>query len=180
MTGAVGKVYSEALFGLALDESCTDRVFDELMALDTVWRENPQLSKLLAAPTLTLEQKHGVLEKCFGGRVSDIVYNFLFVITDKGRAGYLCEIASAYKAKQYELKNIADADVTTSIPLTEAMRVRLKDKLEKTYGKTVLLHEHVDPSIMGGAVVKYGDTLLDGSVKTELANIGKRLRGTIA
>lgn len=180
MTGSVGKVYSEALFELAVGQNISDSVFNELSMLDRLWRDNPELPKLLSAPTISAEQKHDVLINCFEGKISDLVLKFLFVITEKKRAGFMHEICEAYKAKQYELKNIAEVTVTTSIPLNDTLRSKLIDKLQKTYGKTIILHENVDESIMGGAVVKYGGTLLDGSVRNELANIGKRLKGTIA
>ena len=78
------------------------------------------------------------------------------------------------------MKNIAEVKVTTSVPLSENLRTKLKAKLEAVYKKTVILTECVDPKIMGGIVLNYGNTMLDGSVKGKLEAIQKQIKGVIA
>lgn len=180
MTGAVGKVYSEALFELAAEQNCAEQVFNELEALKAVWRDNPGLSKLLCAPTVGIGEKLAAVENIFKGRASDIVYNFICVITEKNRGAYLPEIADSYKEKWYDASGIAEVTVASCKPLTAAMRKKLVKKLEAVYKKKIILTEKVDKTLIGGIVVKYGDTMLDGSVKTRLDNMQKQISGIIA
>lgn len=179
MTGAE-KIYSEAVFELAKEQSCADAIKDELDALAVVFKDNPELPKLLTAPTVTLNEKLDVVKNIFGGKVSELTYNLLCVTTEKGRAAIIPDVAEDYKNRWYEMKNIAEVKVTTSVPLSENLRAKLKAKLEAVYKKTVILTESVDPSIMGGIVLNYGNTLLDGSVKAKLDAIQKQIKGVIA
>ncbi|MBP1561104.1 MAG: ATP synthase F1 subunit delta [Oscillospiraceae bacterium] len=179
MTGAE-KIYSEAVFELAKEQSCADAIKDELDALAVVFKDNPELPKLLTAPTVTLDEKLDVVKNIFGGKVSELTYNLLCVTTEKGRAAIIPDVAEDYKNRWYEMKNIAEVKVTTSVPLSENLRAKLKAKLEAVYKKTVILTESVDPSIMGGIVLNYGNTLLDGSVKAKLDAIQKQIKGVIA
>lgn len=179
MTGAE-KIYSEAVFELAKEQSCADTIKDELDALAVVFKDNPELPKLLTAPTVTLNEKLDVVKNIFGGKVSELTYNLLCVTTEKGRAAIIPDVAEDYKNRWYEMKNIAEVKVTTSVPLSENLRAKLKAKLEAVYKKTVILTESVDPSIMGGIVLNYGNTLLDGSVKAKLDAIQKQIKGVIA
>lgn len=180
MTGAVGKVYSEALFELAAEQNCAEQVFNELEALKAIWRDNPELSKMLCTPTIGIGEKLASAEKIFKGRVSDMVYNFICVITEKNRGASLPEIADSYKEKWYEASGIAEVTVTSCKPLSAAMREKLVKKLEAVYKKKIILTEKVDETLIGGIVVKYGDTMLDGSVKTRLDNMQKQISGIIA
>lgn len=180
MSGSVGKVYSEAVFELASEQGCAETVFDELCSLKTIWQENPGLGKLLGAPTVGKEEKLKITEKIFKGRLSDTVYNFLCVITEKNRAQYLPAIADAYKEKWYEASNIAEVTVTSAEPLTTELKNKLIKKFESVYGKKVILNEKTDSSLMGGIVLSYGNTQLDGSVKTRLDTLQKQIKGTIA
>jgi F-type H+-transporting ATPase subunit delta len=180
MTGSVGKIYSEAIFELASENDCAESVFEELKALKDVWKNNPELAKMLGTPTISTGDKLKVTERVFKGRVSDMVYNFLCVITEKNRAGYLPAIADAYKEKWYEASKIAEVTVTTSKPLTSELRDKLVKKLEGVYDKKIILEEKLDSSLIGGIVVNYGNTMLDGSVKSRLDAVQKQIKGIIA
>ncbi len=180
MTGSIGKVYSEAIFELAVEQNCAETVFNELESLKTIWSENPGFAKILDAPTVGIDEKLGMTEKIFKGKVSDIVYNFICVMTEKNRADFLPEIADAYKERWYDLSGIAEVTVTTSVPLSAALRDKLLKKLESVYKKKVILKEKTDSSLIDGMVINYGDTMLDGSLKTRLETIQKQIKGTIA
>lgn len=180
MTGTVEKVYSEAVFELAKEQSRTDEIKDELASLAVVFNDNPELGKLLSAPTVGIGEKLDIVEKLFKGRVSDTSYNLLCVVTEKGRARLIPAIVEDYKNRWYEMKNITEVKVTTSVPLSDSLKAKLKAKLEKVWGKSVILTETVDPDIMGGIVVNYGNTMMDGSVKSKLEAIQKQIKGVIA
>lgn len=180
MTGRVGKVYSEAVFELAKEQGIADTVKEELDALAEIFASTPDLGKFLTVPTVTIEEKLGVIEKAFKGKISDTSYNLLCVTAENGRAALIPEIAEDYKERWYELKNIAEVKVTTSIPLSDTLRIKLKSKLESVMKKTVILTEKTDPSIMGGIILSYGNTMTDGSVRSKLDALQKQIKGVIA
>lgn len=180
MTGKAEKVYSEAVFELAKESNAADKIKEELDALAKIFEDAPELGKFLSAPTVTLEEKLSFLEKNFKGKLSEISYNLLCVATEKGRAELIPAIAEDYRNRWYEMKNIAEVRVTTSVPLGDVLRTKLKAKLEAVSKKTVVLIESVDPSIMGGIVINYGNTMMDGSVKSKLEAIQKQIKGVIA
>lgn len=180
MTGTVEKIYSEAVFELASEQKCADSIKEELEALAAVFKDNPELPKLLSAPTVTMSEKLSVIEKLFKGRISDMSYNLLCVTAEKGRARLIPDIAEDYKNRWYEMKNIAEIKVTSSVPLSDTLKAKLKAKLEKVYGKTVILTERVDETLMGGVVINYGNTMIDGSVKTKLEAVRKQINSVIA
>ncbi len=180
MAGSVGKIYSDALFELASEQNCTEAVFEELNGLKAVWKDNPELSKFLSSPIIGKGDKLSAVEKIFKGKVSDIVYNFICVITEKDRGNALSEIADAYKERWYNVSGIAEVTVTTSIPISTVLKDKLVKKLEKVYGRKIILAEKVDESIIGGIVISSKNTMLDGSVKTKLDTIQKQINGIIA
>jgi len=180
MAGSVGNVYSEALFELAAEQNCAEDMFNELMALKQVWKENPELGKLLKTPTLGVSERLESVEKIFKGKVSEQIYNFICVITEKSRADRLPEIADSFKEKWYEKSGIAEVTVTSSTPLSDETRKKLVKKLEKVYNKKILLEEKTDSSLIGGMKVSCGGVLMDGTVKTRLETLQKQIKGTIA
>lgn len=180
MTGSVEKVYSEALFELASEQKCTDTVNDELSSLAEIFRGNPEIAKMLGAPTVNSEDKLRFIENVFKGKISEITYNFLCLLTDKKRVQYLPSIADNFKIRFYEMKNIVEVKVTTSTPLNDILREKLKLKLESVYKKTIVIKETINPEILGGIIINYGNTMLDGSVKTRLDSMQKQIRNFIA
>ena len=180
MTGKIEKVYSEAVFELAKEKNLADELKNELDALAEIFDAAPELGRFLSAPTINFAEKLAVLEKTFKGKVSEISYNLLCVVTEKGRAALIPQIAEDYRNRWYEMKNIAEVKVTTSVPLGDSLRAKLKAKLESVMKKTVILTEKVDPAIMGGIVINYGNTMMDGSVKAKLEAVQKQIKGVIA
>ena len=180
MTGKAEKVYSEAVFELAKELGQTDEVKKELDALAEIFAAAPELGRFLSAPTITLDEKLSVLKNTFAGRISETSYSMLCVITEKGRATLVPAIAEDYRNRWYEMNNIAEVRVTTSVPLTENLRAKLKAKLETVMKKKIILTEKVDASIMGGMVINYGNTMTDGSVKAKLEALQKQIKGVIA
>ncbi len=180
MTGRVEKVYSEAVFELAKEQGNADKIKEELDALAEIFASAPEFGKFLTVPTVTIGEKLAVIEKTFKGKLSDISYNLLCVTAENGRSELIPEIAADYRERWYDMKNIAEVKVTTSIPLSDTLRIKLRSKLETVMKKTVILTEKVDPSIMGGIILNYGNTMTDGSVRSKLDALQKQIKGVIA
>lgn len=163
----VGKVYAEALFSLAREERKEQQVYEELNQAADLMLQNPGFSTLLDVPTLRTEERIEVLRKVIGD-APGITENFLCLLVEKHRFGRLSEIREAFNKQYHDAFGIAEVDVTTAVPLEEAQRSALKARLQKKLGKKIQLREHVDPSLVGGMTVQYGDTRMDNSLRTRM------------
>lgn len=175
MTGDVGKLYAQALFELSLEQNDLDDVYNDLMQCSKVFGDNPEFVSLLDSPVILKEEKHGIINKVFGSEPGT-VHDFICLVTDKNRIRYFCTIADEFNKLYDDYKGIKEMTVITSIPLKPEMKSRLLKKLEEKSGKTVKLKEVVDPSIIGGIVLKMGDSMIDGSVKGRLESISRQLK----
>ena len=180
MTGNIEKVYSEALFELAVENGTAEDVNRELAAVSEIFSANGELYEILSAPTVTDDEKTEMLTSIFGGRISDLTLDFLCLTAQKGRIRNLQGIADAFRELLYNKDGIVEVTVTTVKPLKSSQRDALKSKLEQKYGKKVIMAELTDPAVMGGVVIQCGDTLLDGSVRTKLDNMRRQLENVIA
>ena len=179
MTGDIGKVYSQALFEIALESGCLDEINSEMGQCRTVFEENPELIKLLASPVITFGEKAEVISlslisKIFGK--DGIIRDFICVVTQKGRISYFSEIAEEFTGKYNEHNNIVKMTAITSVALKSEQREKLIGKLEEKSGKKVILSEKIDPSILGGIIVEYDNSRIDNSVKGKLEAVAKQLK----
>ncbi|MBP3856987.1 MAG: ATP synthase F1 subunit delta [Ruminiclostridium sp.] len=170
MAGLVEKTYGDALFELILEET-PGKLSDakaELTAVNSIISDIPELIKLSKTPTVEKEEKLGLIESAFKGKLSDYIYNFLMVITEAGRLEYFGKITEYFGQRCNEHLGIAEITVVTCEPLTAKAKAELTAKMGKLLGKTIEMKEELDPSIIGGIVVKNGNTTLDGSVRARL------------
>jgi F-type H+-transporting ATPase subunit delta len=180
MAGSVEKVYASALLEIAAEDGSMKELDEELDALSGIFSANPELTEALCAPTIDDDEKISLIKSIFEGRISDISLNLLCVLAEKKRSGCLPGIAQEFRNGYYDAAGIAEAEVTTAVPLKDGARDKLKAKLEKKFGKTVILKEKVDPSIIGGMIVTSGGSMMDGSVATRLENMHKQIRDMVS
>ena len=170
MTGLVEKNYAEALFQVISEEQ-EDKLKDtlsELKAVKTVLDGCPDFIKLANTPTVEMSDKLSIIKDAFEGKVSQYVYNFIRVLCEAERLDRFDGILTCFTALYNEKLGIADIVVTTSVPLNDALREKIVKRMEQVTGKKISMTEKVDKSIIGGIVVNYGDTMIDGSVKARL------------
>lgn len=170
MAGLVEKTYGDALFELILEEDPGKLASakEELAAADSVISGVPELIKLSKTPTVEKDEKLGIIEAAFKGRLSEYIYNFLMVVTEAGRLDYFGKMTEYFGERCNEYLGIAEITVVTCQPLTEKARTDLSAKMGRLLGKKIVMKEEIDPSIIGGIVVKNGNTTLDGSVRARL------------
>lgn len=167
MTQTVGKVYAEALFLLAQEEHAEKQVYTDLNETADVISQNPEFAMLLDVPTLGTQERVAILRKVIGEE-NGITENFLCLLVEKHRFSRLGEIRSAFNKMYYDAFGMAEVFVTTAVPLEDAQRSALKEKLKKKLGKDIMLREDVDASLLGGMIVQYGDTRMDNSIRTRM------------
>ena len=167
--------YSKAMFLLAEEEGKLAEYGAELKALAEAVEATPELKAFLESPMIPHKAKQEAADKIFAGELSPMVMNFLRLLLDKQRVALLGEIEHQYENLSNEAQGILVADVTTARVISEALCDRLKAKLGELTGKTIKLRKHLDEKLIGGVVVRMGDTLVDGSLRSRMKALEAQL-----
>lgn len=171
MNDKAEKIYGDAFFSLCREEN-PDKLKDilgELTELSKIFSENPGFVKLMSTPTVSLEEKLSLLNEMIkAGNLSELTGNLLCVLCEKNRMSCFSGLVKHFKELYNDEFKLAEITVTTSDPLTDAMKKKIIDKMSKVIGRTVSLNEKVDKKLIGGIVIDYGSKRYDGSVKSRL------------
>ncbi|MFA7684524.1 MAG: F0F1 ATP synthase subunit delta [Syntrophales bacterium] len=171
-SSTIAKRYARAFFDIAAEENRYEAYYEELMKFSSIVQESGDLQEFLANPIFDNDDKRAVvktiLEKI---SLSGIAANFLNLLADKQRIGALPEIMVFYRELMDEALKKVRVQVKTAFPLSVELSGGLAKSLENLTGKQVEMTVEEDPSLLGGIVVKVGDTLYDGSIKSQLNNI---------
>jgi len=172
---AVVRRYARALFETANRAQVVDKVETDLRAVDQRLRSIPRIQRALRIPTVSAERKKHLLTTAFGDSVGPLTLRFLGLLVDHRRETVLGDIYAEYQRLANEARNILPVEVTAAVPLTDAERDQLGLALAQRTGKRVILNVNIDPALMGGVVLRMGDTIIDGSVRSRLAQLKSRL-----
>jgi len=172
----VAKRYGHALFELAHAQKVEQSVWDDLVALRQVLEKDSRFLDLLAAPQIPDEDKHKLAQNVLAGVSQAILRNFLLFLIDKRRAAYLLDIIADYGVRLDELQGVAEARITSAVPLTDDELKSIVARLERLSGKTVRHRLDVDPAILGGVIVIIGGEIIDHSVRHDLMRLRDSLR----
>lgn len=172
---AVVRRYARALFDTAVQKGLVDEVEGDLKAVDGVIRQLPQLQRAFKSPAVSDIQKKALLRKAFEGRVGPLTMRLLELVVDRGREDVLKDLYPEFHLLANQRRNIQPVEVSAAIPLTDMEREALAKSLAARTGKTIDLRVRVEPELMGGLVVRMGDTILDGSIRTRLSQLKDRL-----
>ena len=173
---ALAERYAGALVDVALANKQADLVKRELADFAALILESPELHAFLSNPSIARAAKHSAIEAIVARMgASRTLRNYLFVIVDQRRAGMLIEIEQAFSRLLDARRGITQAAVTSVTELTEQERAELGAVLEKLTGEKVQAQFTTDSALIGGAVVKIGSTIYDGSVRTQLERMRVRM-----
>lgn len=176
MAKLVSSTYGDALFELALEENRLDSMYEEIAAAKEVFLQNEELFKLLNHPKVVKDEKIAFIENVFKGRVSDEVMGFFYIIVTKDRYNDMIEIFDHFLHRVKEHKGIGTAHVTSAIVLSEEQKAAVEKRLlETTRYHSFEMDYIVDPSILGGLVIRIEDRVVDSSLKTQLDKLTKQL-----
>jgi len=165
----VAKKYSTALFNIVREKKLIDQAFGQFADLDRLLATDKSLLQFLLAPHILDQHKTALVRDVFGNRLEPLFLEFLLVLVQKHRIGFLHEIIEEFRMRVADARGILVAKITTAIPLNDGDRANLKARLAAKTGKTIEFEEKVDPSIIGGMIVILKDQIIDGSVKHELS-----------
>ena len=160
----LARKYGTAIFEIANEDNKLEEYGRELADVSQALFAQAELKDFLTNPQIQPEDKKQVLLRLLKDQVSPMMMNFLLLLVDKRRIVLLEAINDCYQELSNRAQGIIVADDTTAYELKAELRSRLSSKLESVTGKKVQLRTHQDQSIIGGVVVKIGDTRIDGSV----------------
>ena len=167
----IGTVYAKGLLGAAEKANQVTQVVDELESIVVdVLPQLPKLKLLLESPRVPMEVKEMVLNQSFSAG-SSVLLTFLKVVCRHGRFDCLRVISRTATALLQEQTGVVEVRVTTAELVPESMHEELKTKLGQILEKQVVIRTETDADILGGLVVRVGDTVFDGSVANQLSQI---------
>lgn len=172
----LAKRYARAFFDIAVEEGKIEDYGRELAAFASLIVQNKALQEFLANPIFELKSKKNVIEELLGRtQISGRTANFLRLLVDKQRINFLGEVENAYREFMDKSLKKVRVSVKTPYPLTSELEGALKQRVAEMTGKEVEMTVEDDASLIGGLIVRVGDTMYDGSIKTQLGNIRKLL-----
>ena len=163
--------YAEALFGLCTEEGVCESAFSDMVTVKELFSENPEYSLLLSSPAIPLSQRLSAIDEAFGGRICDYCVYFIKLLCEKGRIGILSDCIDEFEKLCAAYFGRITAEITSAVELTEEQKKALTEKLEKANGKTVVPVYRVDPSVLGGILVKVDGRVYDGTLKSRLRDV---------
>lgn len=168
--------YGDALFQIAVESDTCSQMLDEVMGLKSILAENKELGELMANPRFSKEEHQDIIRNIFKGRLSDDLYGFLELLVAKNRYDELDGILDYFTDKVKEYQGIGHAFVTTAEELGDSQKQQIKQKLlDTTKYKSLEIDYKVDPSLIGGMIIRIKDRVVDSSVKSKLERMSRDL-----
>jgi len=171
----VARRYAQALYAEAVREQRVEGIDEDVALIRDALEASRELVVFFESPVVSREKKKAVVQALFAARVQPLTLHFLRLLIEKKREDLFPDVVQAYRALRDEQLGIVEARARVAYPLAEAEEAQLVEALEKMSGKGIRLNVDVDAGLLGGLVVRIGDTVYDGSVRHQLASLRERL-----
>lgn len=172
----LAKVYAEALLNAAGQQGSTQEVLEEYESLlSDVFSADSRLEDMLTSAAIGRGQKTDLIQKAFAGRASDLFLHYLLVLNDHDRLELLRGILATARELEEKRAGRLRVLVRSATPLEDDQQERLKQELRSTFHGEPVIEAQVDPELLGGLVVRVGDWMFDGSVRTRLRTLRDQL-----
>lgn len=173
----VAERYAQALFELARSVHRDHEVEAELENFSAALKADPGLDRLFSNPYLKTQEKRGFLERLYAKKedYSGLLLDFYTVLLEKDRFALIHEVALAFKRIADEAQGQATATIRSAAPLSAAQEAAIVSRLEAMAGYKIAVKKEVDPSLIGGVVVRLKNKIIDGSVKSRIASMKTEL-----
>ena len=170
----IARVYARSLFEVAQEQEKLDEVRDQIGEFADALSESRELQTFFFSPYFSTEEKKQGLDKALDG-AEDIVANFLAVLIENHRMPVLFRIRREIDAMWQDVNQLLPVQITSAIELDEAVTKQIGDEIGRQTGRTVELTSTVDPDVLGGIVVRVGNSILDASIRTRLERLRKQV-----
>jgi F-type H+-transporting ATPase subunit delta len=170
--------YAKSLSDIVFEENLEEKVTEDLKTYNEIFQAVPDLLEVFDSPAVPNETKEKLLGALMARYpVNPITSNFLRVLLEHNRIRYYPQIFDDFFKSMNERKGIVPARVTAAEPLSQQELKSFEQRLVAIIGKLVTLESRADANLLGGIVVQIGSTIFDGSIRTQLADMRRRLSG---
>lgn len=173
--GLIPSRYAKALYKYAREHNVATPIYEEMKRLEAAFAAHPELSKALGNPALSPVDKARVLSSAFGEKPDDYLLRFVQLVIKNRRETFARAIALAYQEIYRRANNIARVTITTATDLDQKVLDRIGGVMKTQTDKTLEFVYRVDPSIIGGFVLRVDSKQLDASVNSELKKLRLKL-----
>lgn len=160
--------YAKALIDLAKEQGVVNEVNADMAFFEDICNQNDEFRAVMASPIVRHEKKLGILKKIFENRVHKVTFSILTVLTKKNRERIIYPIAKEFQKLYNILNGIQKVQVSSAVELTSTQKAEIVKLVGDELKKKIELEEKVDESLIGGYVLKVGDTQIDTSIKKKL------------
>ena len=167
--------YSKALFDLALEKELIETVQTDLQMIKEVCLGNADFQNALVNPLIDENVKAKLLTELFEDNLNPLTFKFLQLLSKKKRSGFLLEMIDQFLMRVLDHQGILSGLIISAKSLDPDQVEEVKNKITVMTGKTVLLVEQIDDSVVGGFIVKIKDTVIDLSIRTQLEKLHTQL-----
>jgi F-type H+-transporting ATPase subunit delta len=168
--------YAEAMMAVAESQNLLDKFNDDCNAVLQVLGDSADLQEFLGSPIVKATDKKAVIQKVFGESVDPMMLNLIMVLVDRGRIAFLSGVCQQYQVMLRKLRGDVLAEVTTAVALTEKQINSIKERVKAMTGaNNVDIMAKIEPSIVGGVIIKVGSQIIDSSLRSQLRLIGMSL-----
>ena len=167
--------YAQALLELARAETVVSEVEEQSFRVGELIKTNPNLLEFLKDSNVTREGKRHALEELFQRRVHPILLNMMVTASDTDRSNRLPAIIEEFTTLAAASRQQVTGEIVSAVEIDKETLARIAAELSRMTGKNVQLFQSVEPSIIGGAIIKIGEQIIDGSLRRKLDEIRRAL-----
>lgn len=171
----VASRYAKSLIDLANEQGNLDVVKSEMEQISAVIKSSTELQAVLSNPIVTIDKKQAILNSLFSGKVSPVVLGFFNIMVRKGRSELIYATTIEFVREYNVIKNIVHAEVTSAVSLSAANLEAIKALIAEQINAQVIINNKVNPSLIGGMVVRVGDRQVDASLAGKLNKLERYL-----
>jgi F-type H+-transporting ATPase subunit delta len=172
---AAARRYAKALMSLSLEKGNLDTIYSDMILIKKTIVENKELRNVLQSPIVKMDSKQSILKAIFTGKVDAMTEGFIDLVAEKGREGKLLLISTAFIDAYKEHKNIAKVEVTSAVALDEGQKKKIIEMIATQGISNVDMEEKIDPALIGGFIVRFGDQQIDASIVRKFNNLKQEL-----
>lgn len=173
----IAKRYAKALIEIAEEMNKLDKITKDVQFIDSLIRDSRELQLFLKSPIIKEDKKKEILKEIFSdSRVDPVTLKFILLLVERNREDLLHDIVKTYRQLYDEKMGIVSAEITTAVEISNSEKKKIEKKiLELTGAKKVNPIYKVDPSIIGGVIIRIGDTVYDASIRRKIQLLREQL-----
>jgi len=175
--GRVAEIYAQAVFDVAVQAQLASVVDADLSTVNKMFADEKDLAQMMGSPYFTSEQKAALLQKVFWQSLSELAMNFLMVLVRHNRIKLLPRIMACYDRIWEDYKGYVSVRVTVAGQMEGNWIERLSEQIASAMKRKVSLETSIDPSIIGGIIIHYGNKVIDNAVRSRLVNTVRAVTG---